>query len=338
MTNQKMALEILKNCNYEDLKRIAENMRANKELVPAMSNHNDLSKRTLETILEGELDDFLGYQKFNKSNKLTDNQRNGSYPRSLKTENGNVDIVVPRDRNGEFKSPFLNKNKSITPKIEKTILSLYAKSMTTRDICEHVREIYDGVEISPSFVSNITNKLNEEVREWQNRSLDKTYPIIFLDAIFCKVKENGKIITKAVYNILGINLDGYKELLGMYTGEVESATFWLQVLTDLNNRGVQDILICSIDGLKGFPEAIATIFPKAEIQSCIVHKIRGSLKYVSYKNKKEFASDLKLIYKADNLEMAKNGLEILDKKWGGTYPIVIRSWKNNWKNIGLRQT
>ena len=221
---------------------------------------------------------------------------------------------------------------TISDEIEEKILSMYALGMSYTDISKHIEEIYH-ISLSTATISNITDKIITKVKEWQQRPLEAIYPFIWFDAIHYKIKDNGKYVSKAVYTILGVNLQGRKEILGLYLSESEGANFWLQVLTDLNNRGVQDILIASVDGLKGFPEAINTIFPKTEVQLCIVHQIRNSLKYVASKNQKEFMKDLKLVYQAISKEVAEEKLDKLEEKWGKKYPIVINSWKNKWENL-----
>lgn len=290
-------------------------------------------KDTIEAMLKAEMTDHLGYEHNDARAKDTDNARNGSYSKKIKTENGIVKVDIPRDRKGEFTPKILPVNKTKTSKLEKSIISMYAKGMTTTDISEHVSEMYFDVEVSPTFISQVTEKVLPLAKEWQARVLDKVYPVIFFDAIHYKVRDEGKVVSKAVYVALAINMEGRREVLGFYIGEAESSKFWMQVFSDLQNRGVEDILIGCFDGLKGMPEAINTIFPKTEIQLCIVHQIRNSIKYVGSLHQKEFAQDLKTIYKATTEELAKEALEVLDKKWGKKYPIVIRSWRNNWDNL-----
>lgn len=290
-------------------------------------------KDCIEAMLKEEMTEHLGYEHNDARSKNTENSRNGSYTKNLKSESGKIKIQVPRDRDGEFEPKILPKNKTKTSDLERKIISMYAKGMTTTDISEHISDMYLGSDISPTFISQVTGKILPLAKEWQARELDKVYPVVFFDAIHYKVREDGKVVSKAVYVTLAINTEGIREVLGFYVGEAESSKFWMQVFTDLSNRGVADILIACVDGLKGLPDAINTIFPKTEIQLCIVHQIRNSLKYVGSLNQKEFAQDLKLIYKATSEEIAKEELKNLNKKWGKKYPIVIRSWENNWSNL-----
>lgn len=292
----------------------------------------NLVKSTVETILKGELEDHLGYS-FRQKQKPSSNRRNGSYKKAIKTSAGKIKVDIPRDREGSYEPKILPKYEGISSKLEESIISLYGKGMTTREISSHLEEMYSGMEISPSTISKITDKILDSAKEWQARPLEEVYPIIFLDAIHFKVRKDGKIISKAAYVCLGINSNGIKEILGIYVGENESSSFWLSVLTDLQNRGVKDILIASIDGLKGFPDAIKTIFPKTEIQTCIVHQIRNSLKYVGSKFQKEFMRDLKPVYQAATDDRALENLNYLAEKWEEKYPVVISSWKNNWETL-----
>lgn len=292
----------------------------------------NLVKSTVETILKGELEDHLGYS-YRQKKEPTSNRRNGSYKKALKTSAGKIEVDIPRDREGSYDPQILPKYEGINSKLEESIISLYGKGMTTREISSHLEEMYSGMEISPSLISKITDKVLVSAKEWQARPLCEVYPIVFFDAIHFKVRKDGKIISKAAYVCLGINSDGIKDILGIYVGENESSTFWLSVITDLNNRGVNDILIASVDGLKGFPDAIKSIFPKTEIQTCIVHQIRNSLKYVGSKYQKEFLSDLKPVYQATTEELAIENLHLLEEKWAKQYPVVINSWKNNWETL-----
>ena len=247
--------------------------------------------------------------------------------------NGNFELRTPRDRDGTFSPQLVKKHQTtLNDEIEHKIIALYGLGMSYKDISSHIEEMY-GIEVSSGTLSAVTDKIIHTVKEWQARPLEALYPIVWLDAINYKIRENGKVASKAVYTILGVNLEGRKEVLGLYLSEHEGANFWLQVLTDLSNRGVKDILIACVDGLKGFPEAIEALFPNTEIQLCIVHQIRNSLKYVGSKNQKEFMCDLKRIYKANNKELAAEELNLLDGKWSDKYPIVIKSWRNNWERL-----
>ena len=251
----------------------------------------------------------------------------------MKSSVGEFELEIPRDRNGSYESQIVKKHQThISDHIEEKILSLYALGNSYSQISEHIQELY-GIEFSKATISAVTDKVIPLLKEWQQRPLESIYPFVWLDAIHYKIKENGKYISKAVYTILGVGLNGKKEILGLYLSENEGANFWLQVLTDLNNRGVQDILIASVDGLKGFPEAINAIFPNTEVQLCIVHQIRNSIRYVASKNQKEFMKDLKLIYQAISKEAAEIELDNLESKWGKKYPIVIKSWRNKWEHL-----
>lgn len=292
-----------------------------------------LFKGTVETMLKEEMTDHLGYEHNDARAKNTDNSRNGSYSKKVKTDAGSIELQIPRDRHGEFEPKVLPKNKTTTSDLEKKIISMYAKGMTTTDIASHLSDMYLGAEVSSTFISQTTQKILSLAKEWQARQLDKVYPVVFFDAIHYKVREDGKVVSKAVYVALAINMEGRREVLGFYIGQAESSKFWLQVFTDLSNRGVEDILIACVDGLKGLPEAIGSIFPKTEVQLCIVHQIRNSLRYVGSNNQKAFAKDLKLVYQASSEELAKEQLKNLDLKWGKQYPAVINSWNNNWENL-----
>jgi len=285
-----------------------------------------LIKNLTEAALEGELDSHLGRE-------ITANRRNGKSRKTIKSLNGNFELRTPRDRGGTFSPQLVKKHQtSLNDEIEQKIIALYGLGMSYQDISAHLQEIY-GLEVSTGTLSIITDKIIHTVKEWQARPLASIYPIVWLDAIHYKIRENGKVAGKAVYTILGVNLEGRKEVLGLYISEHEGANFWLQVLTDLSNRGVKDVLIACVDGLKGFPEAIEAIFPNTEIQLCVVHQIRNSLKYVGSKNQKEFMADLKRVYKAGTKDLAASELDILAGKWNEKYPIVITSWRNNWERL-----
>ncbi len=285
-----------------------------------------LIKQLTEAALQAELESHL-------TTEINKNRKNGKSSKTMKSSVGEFELDVPRDRNGSYEPQIVKKHQThISDHIEQKILSLYALGNSYSQISEHIQEMY-GLEFSKATISSITDKVIPLLKEWQQRPLEAIYPFVWLDAIHYKIKENGRYISKAVYTILGVGLNGKKEILGLYLSENEGANFWLQVLTDLNNRGVQDILIASVDGLKGFPEAIKAIFPNTEIQLCIVHQIRNSIRYVASKNQKEFMKDLKLIYQAISKEAAEIELDNLESKWGKKYPIVIQSWKNKWENL-----
>ena len=291
-----------------------------------------LTKQLLERAMQTEMTEHLGYEKHAPVNKQTDNSRNGTYKKQIKGEFGNLEIAVPRDRNSSFEPIILPKGQSRFSGFDDKIIALYARGMTTRDIQAHLEEMY-GVEVSPSLVSQVTRAVQEEVTLWQNRPLDEVYPIIYLDAIRVKVRQEGRVINKAVYLAIGVNLDGIKEVLGMWTAETEGAKFWLFVVTELKNRGVKDIFIACVDGLKGFPEAIETVFPDTQVQLCLVHMVRHSLKYVTWRHRKEVATDLKAIYQSSTIEEAEMYLEQFESKWNTNYPTIGKSWRRNWERI-----
>ncbi len=285
---------------------------------------------TLEQMLETELTEKLGYEPYEAKGRNSGNSRNGNYQRKMRTSGGDVEINVPRDRNGEFHSELLKKN---TNEIEEKIIAMYGKGMSTRDIQDILEDLY-GVHVSPSTISKITDKVWELVEVWQNRPLAPIYPIVYLDAIHVKLRREGKIDNVAVYNVLGVDLEGRKDVLGHWVGDGgEGANFWLSVLTDLQTRGVQDIYIAAVDGLNGFKDAIQSIFPKTKVQRCIIHQIRQSLKYITWKDKKAFTKDLKTIYKAPTREEAEANLVRLGETWGSKYAAAVRSWETNWEEL-----
>lgn len=288
-----------------------------------------LLKQFLESALEEELKSHIKEENID----LKSNRKNGKQKKTIKSSSGELVIETSRDRNGTFEPAIVKKRETIlADTLESKILGLYGRGMSLRDISNHINEMYD-MEISHDTLSAITDRIIPHVKEWQSRPLEDIYCIVWMDAIHYKVREDGKIKSRAVYNILGINKEGIKDLLGMYVSENEGANFWLSVLTDLKHRGVQDILIASIDNLKGFEEAILTVFPKTEVQSCIVHQIRNSIKYVASKDQREFIVDLKKVYKADNLTQAELNMDALEEKWGKKYEIVIKSWRTNWHKL-----
>jgi transposase-like protein len=291
-----------------------------------------LFKDTLQGILEAELDNHLGYEKHSIEGNNTGNSRNGYSKKNIKTKFGETELTVPRDRNGEFEPKIIKKYETTSNQLEEQIIAMYAKGMSTRDIEDHMRDIY-GIDISPSMVSKITDKILPMISEWQSRPLDRVYPVVFLDAIHFKVRKDNRIINKAAYSVMAINMAGQKEVLGIWVGEHESASFWLGVCNDLKNRGLQDILIACKDGLSGFSEAISTVFPQTEIQLCIIHQIRNSMKYVSYKYQKELIADLKKVYQALTIEEAEMSFTAFKEKWGKKHPIIVRSWENNWLEL-----
>ena len=292
----------------------------------------DLLGETIQTMLEGEIEEELGYSKYNYDEKNTQNSRNGYSPKKVRSEYGEVELNIPRDRNNEFKPQIIPKYQREITGIEGQIIALYAKGMSNRDIEDHLKNIY-GIEVSATMISKITDKILPEIKEWQTRQLEEVYPIVFMDAIHYSVRQDGVVIKKAVYILIGINLKGEKEVLGFWIGENESSKFWLNILNEIGNRGVEDILIISVDNLKGFSEAIKGKYPNSEIQKCIVHQIRNSIKYVASKDMKEFTKDLKTIYKAITLEQAADNLIHLEEKWGKKYRAAIKSWQDNWEEL-----
>ncbi|UCS91650.1 IS256 family transposase [Echinicola marina] len=287
-------------------------------------------KEFLEEALQAEMDEHLRDEDAGHS---AGNKRNGKGSKRVKSNLGEVEIETPQDRHSSFEPKIVEKRQRIlADNLEKQIIGMYWLGSSLRDISGYIKEMYD-TEVSTQVISDITDRVVPKVKEWQNRPLEEVYCIVWLDAMHFKVREEGKVRHKALYNVLGINREGKKEVLGMYLSESEGANFWLQVLSDLQHRGVQDILIACTDNLKGFPEAIGSIFPKTEIQLCVVHQIRNSLKYVASKNQKEFAGDLKKIYKAETKDLAESALLELEEKWGKKYPIVIRSWNDNWERL-----
>jgi len=313
-------------------KYLIRNMISDGNLKAAGDIHSylkDMFKDILQEMFEAELDVELGYAKRDKKNKQTDNRRNGYSEKTVKTQFGEMPIEVPRDRNGEFKPIVVPKNKRNISGIEEKVISLYSRGMSTRDIHNQIKDIY-GIELSAEMVSKITDSLLPQIKEWQNRSLEPIYTFIFMDAIHYKVREDGQIKNKAAYVVLAINLDGYKDVLGIWIGENETSKFWLGVLNDLKNRGVEEALIFSVDGLTGLKEAIQATFPNAEVQRCIIHQLRNSFKYISYKDLREFSKDFKNVYRAVNEEAALENLAKLDEKWGKRYPYALISWEMNW--------
>ena len=294
-----------------------------------------LVKDVLENILEAEMDEHLGRDKYQRQSDIEPserNYRNGYSQKNLRSSFGTVDLDIPRDRKSEFEPQIVKKYETVCNELDKKIISLYAKGMTTSDIQAEIEDLY-GITISPSMVSKITDKVIATATEWQNRMLDKIYPIVYLDAMYFKVRSNGKIVNKAVYICLGYTMEGYKDILGLWVDEAEGAKFWLGICNDLKNRGVKEILIACMDGLKGLPQAIQTVFPSANIQTCIVHQIRNSIKYIASKDKKSFMKDLKEVYKAATEELALAQLDKLKETWGNSYGMVIDSWYNNWNNL-----
>lgn len=294
---------------------------------------NDLFKQGVEEMLKAELEAHLGYEKHSKEGYGSGNSRNGFYNKKVKTENlGDMVLNIPRDRNSEFEPQIIPKGQRMSEKLEEAITGMYSRGMTTSDISSQVKEIY-GVDVSEGTISNVTNRIIEHVKEWQNRPLEQVYFVLWMDGIVLKVRQNGKYINKCIFIVIGLKNDGLKEVLGMWIAENESAAFWLTVLTDLKARGVDDILIACTDNLTGFTQAIKGVFPNAITQLCIVHQIRNSCKFVVWKDRKAFCADLKNIYAATNVENAEKALLAMDQKWGTKYKYAIQSWQNNWENL-----
>jgi len=302
-----------------------------------MGGINELFKEMVGTVLENglesELAEELGYSKYDYKNRETDNYRNGHSKKRVRSSYGDVEIEVPRDRNGEFEPTILKKHQTtLNGDIEEKIISMYAKGMTQSDIEEHIREIY-GLEVSDSTISRITDKILPIAKEWQRRPLESIYAVLFMDAIHYHVRKEGSIVKKAVYIAIGVDLNGIKDVLGIWVGETESAKFWLSVMNEMKNRGVDDILIACVDGLTGFTDAIGAVYPKTEIQQCIIHQIRNSTRFVSYKDIKALMADLKAVYGAPDEQAALFSLDAFEQKWNGKYPKIAVSWRNNWVNL-----
>ena len=308
-----------------------------REIAKGIKTENDLAefrqiltKVTVESALNAELDEHLGYERHQASNN--GNSRNGYASKTVKTEDGQFELDTPRDRDGSFEPQLIKKGQTRFTSMDDKILSLYAKGMTTREIVATFKEMY-GADVSPTLISKVTEAVIEKVDEWQSRPLDAVYPIVYLDCIVVKVRQDKRVINKAIYLALGVNLEGHKELLGMWLSENEGAKFWLGVLTELQNRGLKDILIACVDGLKGFPDAISAVYPQAQIQLCIVHMVRNSMKFVPYKDYKAVGAGLKRIYQSATEQEALHELELFGQQWDEKYPQISRSWQANWANL-----
>ena len=309
-----------------DLEEAVKALQSGKNLMGKEGVLTPLIKQLTEAALQAELEQHL------EQDELP-NRKNGVSSKTVSTTAGDFQLNTPRDRSGTFQPQLVKKNQTkLTQEIDHKILSMFSLGMSYRDIRAHIAEIY-GIETSEAMISSVTDKLIPELKAWQQRPLEAVYPIVWLDAIHYKIKENGRYVSKAIYTILGLNIEGHKELLGLYLSDSEGANHWLSVLTDLHNRGVKDILITCVDGLKGFPEAIATIYPETEVQLCVIHQIRNTAKYVASKHQKEFMADLKSVYRAMNQAAAEEALDALEDKWGDSYPIVFRSWRDKWAHL-----
>lgn len=302
------------------------------ELVNDSNLLQDLKKRLIEAALEAEMTDHLGYEKHAPEGNNSGNSRNGASSKKIIDGDGQFEIEVPRDRNGDFEPQIVRKRQVRLPGFDEKVLALYATGMTTRQIEASLKEIY-GVEVSAALISKVTDAVLDEVVAWQNRPLEAVYPIVYLDALHLKIRTDGRVQTRAVYVALAVTLEGQKELLGLWLGEAEGAKFWLNVLTELHARGVRDILIASIDGLIGFPEAIGSLFPRTEVQLCIVHMVRNSLRYVPWRDRKAVARDLRQVYAAPTVEAGMKALAAFEAAWGERYPMAARSWRDRWDNV-----
>ncbi len=326
-----MAMKV-KTFDPELINELIKNCRSKEDIFGENGLIKSLVKSVVERALESELTDHLGYDKYDPAGKNSGNSRNGAAKKTLKGEHGEVEIDVPRDRAGSFEPELIQKHQTRFDGFDEKILSLYARGMSTRDIQAQLQDLY-GTDISPTLISNVTEAVMDEVKGWQSRTLDAVYPIVYMDALVVKIKENKQVINKAIYLVLGINMEGQKELLGMWVSQNEGSKFWMSVLTELKNRGVQDIFIACVDGLSGFPEAIEVVFPRTTVQLCIVHIIRTSLRYVSYKDRKGIAKDLKTIYQALTVEEAELALQAFAEKWDRHYPSISKTWSERWANI-----
>ena len=315
----------------EIIDSLTENATA-EEILKDGSFLKELQKRFIERALEAEMTDHLGYPKDSPDGKNTGNSRNGKTRKTVTGPEGDFEIETPRDRDSSFEPQLIRKRQVRLVGFDEKVIAFYSRGMTTREIQGQMKEIY-GTEVSPSLISKVTDAVLDEVKEWQNRPLDAVYPVVYLDAIHLKIRTSGRVTNRAVYLALGINLEGNKELLGLWIGEAEGAKFWLGILNELQNRGVQDILIAAVDGLKGFPEAIESVFPKTEIQLCIVHMIRNSLRFVGWKERKAVAKELKTIYKAPTVEAAAQALDAFEAEYGERFPMVVQTWRSRWENV-----
>ena len=291
-----------------------------------------LFKDIIQQLLEAEMEEHLGRERHERSNEANPNYRNGYSSKTIESSFGEVGLDIPRDRKAQFEPKVVKKYETVCNELDKKIIGLYACGMSVRDIQSEMEELY-GIDVSPAMISKITDKVVEAAAEWQSRELDEIYPIVYMDAMHFKVRDDNKIVSKAAYICMALDMKGKKDILGIWIGESEGAKFWLSVCNDLKNRGVDDILIACMDGLKGLPEAIKTVYPDVSIQTCIVHQIRNSLKYIASKDQREFMKDLKSVYRAFNEEIALKNLDILKEKWYSKYSVVIDSWYNNWSNL-----
>ena len=316
----------------ELIDKLLGDYRSPEDLIGENGLLKELTRALVERALNAELTHHLGYEKHDPAGRGSGNSRNGSTRKTIKGEFGETEIEVPRDRGGTFEPQLVAKHQTRFTGFDDKILSMYARGMTTREIQGHLQEVY-GVEVSPALISEVTDAVLDEVKTWQNRPLEPIYPILFLDALMVKMRHEGRVENRAVYVAIGIDLDGGKDVLGLWTSAHEGAKFWFQVLTDLKNRGVRDVLIASVDGLKGFPQAIEAVFPQAQVQMCIVHLVRASLNYVNWKQRREVAQDLKAVYRAQTAEEAEQQLGHFAERWDGRYPTISNLWRRNWAQV-----
>ena len=316
----------------ELIDKLIEGYQKPEDIVGENGLLKQLTKAIVERAMEAELTHHVGYRKHDPASRPRSNKRNGSSPKTLKGDFGEIEIAVPRDRQGSFEPQIVPKHERRFAGSDDKILSMYARGMTTREIQGHLEEIY-GVEVSPTLISEVTDGVQEEVRQWQNRPLEPLYPIVYRDALMVKMRHEGRVTNRAVHVAIAINLEGEKEVLGLWTAANEGAKFWLRVLTELQNRGVKDIFIACVDGLKGFPEAIETVFPQAQVQLCLVHLVRASLNYVNWKERKLVAADLKQIYRASTVAEAEAALAEFGAQWDGKYPPISRMWRRHWEQV-----
>jgi putative transposase len=318
--------------NTELIDELLKDYQKPEDIVGENGLLKQLTKALLERAMNAELTHHLGYEKHDPVGYKSGNSRNGVSGKTLKGDFGEMEIEVPRDRNGSFEPQIVRKHQTRFDGFDEKILSMYGRGMTTRDIQGHLQEMY-GVEVSPTLISEVTDAVLEEVKQWQSRPLDALYAIVYLDALYVKMRHEGRVENRAVYVAIGVNLEGQKDVLGLWTSNNEGAKFWLSVLTELRNRGMKDVLIACVDGLKGFPQAIESVYPQAQVQLCIVHLVRGSLKYVNWKERKPVATDLKAIYQARTEDQAEQELEDFIEKWGPKYQAIGKLWKENWLRV-----
>jgi putative transposase len=314
------------------IRELLADYKGPEDLIGTNGLMKQLTKRLIEGAMSAEMTQHLGYDKHGIAGEGTSNVRNGTSPKTVKGDFGQVQIDVPRDREGSFEPKIVAKHQRRFTGFDEKIVSMYARGMSTREIQGHLEEMY-GIEVSPTLISEVTDAVIEEAKLWQNRPLESLYPILFLDALMVKMRHEGRVENRAVYVVIGIDLDGHKDVLGLWTSANEGAKFWLQVLTDLKNRGVKDVFVACVDGLKGFPQAIESVFPQAQVQLCIVHLTRASLNYVSWKERKAVAHDLRAIYRAETAEMAEHELNTFSKKWDARYPTISSLWRRHWERV-----